>query len=60
MKLATQMQNVAKLINPVLATQYQNAPSKFTLAKSEQTRSISFITKRQQQVAALLKSNGIK
>jgi CotH kinase protein len=60
MKLATQMQNVAKLINPVLAIQYQNAPSKFTLAKSEQTRSISFITKRQQQVAALLKSNGIK
>lgn len=60
MKLGTQMQAVAKLINPVLAVQYSNNTSKLTLAKNEQARSVAFITKRQQQIAALLKANGIK
>ena len=60
MKLASQMQAVAKVINPVLAIQFSNSPSKFTLAKNEQARSISFIAQRQSQVAALLKSNGVK
>jgi len=60
MKLATQMKAVANVINPVLAIQFKNNPSKMTLALNEQTRSISYIAKRQSEVAALLKSNGIK
>ncbi|MFM8927294.1 MAG: CotH kinase family protein, partial [Rhodoluna sp.] len=60
MKLGTQMQAAAKLVNPVLQVQYKNSPELFTLAKSEQARSIGFIAKRQAQVAALLKKYKIK
>lgn len=60
MKLATQMRAVANVINPVLAIQFKNSPSKMTLARNEQTRSINYIAKRQSEIAAVLKSNGIK
>lgn len=60
MKLGAQMQAVAKVINPVLAIQFKNSPSKMTLARDEQARSIGFIAKRQAQVATLLKANNIK
>jgi spore coat protein CotH len=59
-KLGSQMQAAAKLVNPVLQVQYKNTPELITLAKSEQARSIGFIAKRQAQVAALLKKNNIK
>lgn len=59
-KLGAKMQAVAKVINPIIADQYKNKPELITLARNEQARSIGFITKRQAQVATLLKKYKIK
>lgn len=59
MKLATNMKAAAKLIDPVLLSQF-SASAERNLIHSEQTRSIGYIAKRQSQVAALLKKYGIK
>jgi hypothetical protein len=59
-KLADQMKSAAKLIKPVLALQFSTEPKLFTEIGKEQTRSISFITLRQKDVAALAKQYKIK
>ena len=61
-KLGTQMAAAAKLIDPVLKAQYSSTENKplYALAKSEQTRSIGYIAKRQAQVAAVLKKPVVK
>jgi hypothetical protein len=59
-KLADQMKSAAKLIKPVLALQFSTEPKLFTEIAKEQTRSISFITLRQKDVAALAKQYKIK
>ena len=60
MKLTTKMKAAANLINPVLTATTPKDPIGIAGIKVEQTRTYNFITKRQLEVAALLKSNGIK
>jgi hypothetical protein len=63
MGLATKFASAAKLIAPVLQSQYgQNMSSMKFLddIRTEQNRTIGFISYRRAQVADLLKQNGIK
>lgn len=60
MKLADQMRAASKLIKPVLATQFASERDLMTKIGNEQTRSISFISARQKEVAALVKTYKIK
>lgn len=59
-KLASQMQAVAKVINPVLIKQFGSDPAAVSLIKSEQTRTLAYIAKRQVAVAKELKLRGFK
>ena len=59
-KLGTKMRQVATVIEPVLAAQYKTRPSLLTLAHSEQTRSIGFLTTRHAEVKKLLLQYKIK
>lgn len=60
MKLSTKMRSTAALINRLLAETTPSDPIGISGIKLEQTRTYKFITKRQTEVAALLKSYGIK
>ncbi|MFM2373770.1 MAG: hypothetical protein RJA75_666 [Actinomycetota bacterium] len=60
MKLSTLMKSAAKLIDPVLNAQYKNRPDLFANIAPEQTRTYSFITARQKEVAALMTKYKIK
>jgi spore coat protein CotH len=59
-KLGTQMKAVANVINPTLTKQFAGDPATLSLIKSEQTRSIAYIAKRQSTVASTLKRYGVK
>ncbi len=60
MKLSTKMMAAAKLINPVLTVTTKSAPVDISGIRVEQLRTYKFISKRQAEVAALLKLYGIK
>lgn len=60
MKLAEQMKSAAKLIKPVLASQFSTEDGLITEIGKEQTRSIAFIAQKQKEVAALVKKYKIK
>jgi hypothetical protein len=59
MKLSTLMKNASALIKPALTAQYNNPNTLADIAR-EQTRTYSFITSRQKEVAALVKQYKIK
>lgn len=60
MKLGTMMRSASTVIQPVLAAQYKLRPDLLSGIKTEQTRSISFISARQKEVAALVTKYKIK
>lgn len=63
MGLASKIKSAAKLIDTVLAQRYKgnlDAMKYLDDIHAEQNRTISYITLRQQEVAALLKANGVK
>jgi hypothetical protein len=60
MKLSTLMKSAATLVKPVLASQYKSRPDVLANIASEQTRTYSFITARQKEVAALVTKYKIK
>jgi hypothetical protein len=60
MKLGTIMKSAATLIKPVLLSQYSQGSETYEISQMEQTRSIAFITTRQKEVAALVKTYKIK
>jgi spore coat protein CotH len=59
-KLSTLMKSAATLINPVLSAQYSIRPDLFANIAPEQTRTFSFISARQKEVAALIAKYKIK
>jgi len=60
MKLASLMKSAAAVIKPVILAKYPAGSDMNQVIAMEQTRSISFITTRQREVASLLKTNKIK
>jgi spore coat protein CotH len=60
MKLSTLMKNASILIKPTLTAQYKNRPDQLANIAREQTRTYSFITSRQKEVAALVTKYKIK
>jgi spore coat protein CotH len=60
MKLGTLMKSASTVIKPVLDAQYKLRPDLLSVITAEQTRSISFISARQKEVAALVTKYKIK
>ena len=60
MKLGTLMKSASSVIKPVLTAQYKTRPDLLLGITAEQTRTISFITARQKEVAALATKYKIK
>lgn len=60
MKLGSLMRSAATVIKPVLLSQYPAGSEELEILTMEQTRSITFITTRQKEVAALVKTYKIK
>jgi len=60
MKLGTLMKSATTLIKPVLTAQYKNRPDLLANIAPEQTRTFSFITARQKEIAALMTKYKIK
>ena len=60
MKLGPLMKSAATVIKPVPLTQYPAGSEELDILAMEQTRSITFITTRQKEVAALVKTYKIK
>ena len=60
MKLGTLMKSAAAVIKPLLLNQFPTGSEQLAIIEMEQTRSIAFITTRQKEVAALVKTYKIK
>ncbi|MCX6496134.1 MAG: CotH kinase family protein [Rhodoluna sp.] len=60
MKLGTLMKSAAAVIKPLLLNQFPAGSEELQIIEMEQARSIAFITTRQKEVAALVKTYKIK
>jgi hypothetical protein len=60
MKLGTLMKSASTLVKTVLNDQYKNNPNTLADIAREQSRTFSFITSRQKEVATLVKQYKIK